>query len=102
MDDPDQTQDFVEPANLRFLRRLVTVLTAVMICGLLVIIGLFVTRLSATPPALPLPDEITLPEGTTARAFTLGPDWYAIVTTDDEILIYNRATGELRQTVTLN
>ncbi len=93
MDDP------IEPANLRFLRRLVTVLTAVMICGLLVIIGLFVTRLSAPVAALPLPEEITLPDGVTARAFTQGTDWYAIVTSQDEILIYDRATGTLRQTV---
>ncbi|MEM6303306.1 MAG: DUF6476 family protein [Pseudomonadota bacterium] len=94
MADPD---NFVEPPNLRFLRRLVTVLTAVMICGLLVIIGLFVTRLSAPTPVAP--ETLELPEGVTARAFTTGPDWYAVVTTDDQILIFNRSTGTLRQTV---
>lgn len=38
-----------EPANLRFLRRLVTVLTAVMILGIAAVVGLLVLRLS-TPP----------------------------------------------------
>lgn len=95
MDDP------IEPANLRFLRRLVTVLTAVMICGLLVIIGLFVTRLGVTQSAMPLPETITLPDGATAQAFTQAADWYAVVTTGNQILIYSRETGKLRQTVTL-
>ena len=91
MDDP------IEPANLRFLRRLVTVLTAVMICGVVLVVGLLVTRLNRSAP--PLPDQIVLPEGVTARAFTQGPDWYAIVTEDDQILIFDRLTGALRQTV---
>ncbi|MEM7520148.1 MAG: DUF6476 family protein [Pseudomonadota bacterium] len=92
MDDPVD-----EPANLRFLRRLVTVLTAVMICGVLVVIGLLVTRLTGDAPALP--SEIALPEGATARAFTQGTDWYAVVTQADEILIFDRLTGALRQRV---
>lgn len=91
MDDP------VEPANLRFLRRLVTVLTVVMIAGVLVVIGLLVTRLNRDTPVLP--DQIVLPDGAEARAFTQGPDWYAIVTSDDRILIFDRLTGALRQTV---
>ena len=90
-------EDYSEPANLRLLRRLVTVLTAVMICGVLVVVFLLVTRLSGDAPVLP--DTITLPEGATAQAFTQGADWYAVVTTDDRILIFDRLTGELRQTV---
>ena len=92
--------DPIEPANLRFLRRLVTVLTAVMIAGLLVIIALFVTRLNR--PALILPETISLPEGVTARAYTQTSDWYAIVTTNDEILIFDRTSGRLRQTLKIN
>lgn len=86
-----------EPANLRFLRRLVTVLTAVMICGVLVVIGLLVTRLRDRGPVLP--DAITLPAEAEATAFTQGEGWYAIVTAQDEILIYDRLTGKLRQTL---
>ncbi|WP_299874213.1 DUF6476 family protein [uncultured Sulfitobacter sp.] len=94
MDDP------IEPANLRFLRRMVTVLTAVMICGVLVVVGLLVTRLQRDAP--PLPDQITLPEGVSAQAFTQAADWYAVVTDNNEILIYDRLTGALRQTIRID
>ncbi len=79
---------------------MVTVLTAVMICGLLVVTGLLVTRLSAKGPNLP--ETITLPDGTRATAFTQGPDWYAIVTNDNHILIYDRLSGKLRQTMKID
>ena len=74
-----------------------TGLTWVMILGFVVLIAALVIRLNADP--LPLPDRITLPDGTTARAFTQGDDWFAVVTSDDEILIYDRAAGALRQTI---
>ena len=89
-----------EPANLRFLRRLVTTLTVVMILGLLTIIALFVMRFAnpgTSPGPLALPDSITLPEGTIATAFTKGDDWIAIVTEDDRILIYDPEGTLLRQ-----
>ncbi|WP_047995669.1 DUF6476 family protein [Puniceibacterium sp. IMCC21224] len=89
-----------EPANLKFLRRLVTVLTVTMIAGLIIVLGLLVTRLGARGPALP--DTITLPDGTSATAFTQGDNWYAVVTKDNRILIFDRLTGALRQTVTLD
>jgi hypothetical protein len=88
-----------EPANLKFLRRLVTVLTGTMIVGVVVIIGLLVMRINAKPAAPALPESITLPDGSTASAFTMGNGWYAVVTTGNEILIYDRDSGELRQTV---
>jgi len=91
-----------EPANLRFLRRLVTTLMVVMIGGLLVIVALFVIRFSSTPSGLTgLPDEITLPSGVKALNFTVGPGWYGVVTDGDTILIFDRATGNLRQSVTI-
>jgi uncharacterized protein DUF6476 len=93
-----------EPANLRLLRLLVTILMLVMIGGFLVIVALFVIRFSSdrssSPPALP--DAITLPDGTKAQAFTVGRDWYAVVTEDDTILIFDRASGELRQTIAID
>ncbi|MCO4825524.1 MAG: hypothetical protein KC451_11790 [Amylibacter sp.] len=87
-----------EPANLRFLRLLVTVLTATMILGLLAIFTVLVMRFS-TDASTPLPDTITMPDGTTASTFTQGSDWYAVITTDNQILIFGRTTGDLRQTV---
>ena len=86
-----------EPANLRFLRRLVTVLTAVMIGGVILITALIVIRTNQA--ATPLPDTITLPDGTTATAFTQARNWYAVVTEDDQILIFGRDTGRLLQTI---
>lgn len=72
-----------EPANLRFLRRLVTVLTATMILGLLTIVVLFVIKFMGPMTAtLSLPAEIILPEGETAQAVTQGRNWLAVVSTD--------------------
>jgi Family of unknown function (DUF6476) len=93
----DPSEPVPEPANLRFLRRLVTVLTAVMIGGLLVIVALFVIRFSSSPPTLP--DVITLPDGVKAESFTVGRGWYGVVTRDNRILIFGREKGELRQTI---
>lgn len=68
-----------------------------MICGFLVLIGALVIRLNSAP--LPLPERIALPEGAEPFAFTQGTDWFAVVTSDQRILIYDRATSQLRQTV---
>ncbi len=93
----DPSQPAPEPGNLRFLRVLVTSLMVVMIGGFLVIVGLFVIRFSSDRAVLP--DSITLPDGTKARNFTVGPTWYGVVSENDTILIFDRATGNLRQTV---
>ena len=85
------------PPSLKLLKRLVTTLTVVMILGFLVLIAALVIRLNAAP--LPLPDRISLPDGVNALAFTQGTDWFAVVTDADTILIYDRATSTLRQTV---
>lgn len=92
----------MEPANLRFLRQLITVLTVVMIGGLVVVVGLLVTRFYSAGPEMP--DSITLPDGSEATAFTRGDGWYAVVTADNQILIFDAITGQLKQTidVTLN
>jgi len=76
---------------------MVMVLTTVMIVGVVVVIGLLVTRLTRDAPVLP--EAIVLPEGAKAVAFTQAADWYAVVTDADEILVFDRMTGALRQTV---
>jgi len=88
-----------EPANLKFLRQLVTLLTAVMIAGVVVVVALLVIRLRS--PAAELPAQIALPDGTRVSSFTVGPDWYAVVTRDDRILIFDQADGALRQTIAI-
>ena len=76
---------------------MVTVLTTVMILGVVVVIGLLVTRLTRDTPILPA--QITLPDGASAVAFTQAADWYAVVTDKNEILLFDRMSGALRQTV---
>lgn len=70
-----------------------------MIGGLLILITLIVIRVQQPAPSLAIPDEISLPDGTRAAAFTTTPDWYAVVTTDNQILIFDRVTSELTQTI---
>ncbi|WP_090221024.1 DUF6476 family protein [Epibacterium ulvae] len=86
-----------EPAQLKFLRRLITTLTAVMICGLVVVVALLVIRLSDDGPDLP--ENIALPDGIEAKAVTFGEGWIAIVTADDRILVLNNLTGQIQQEI---
>ena len=93
MADPEDLPE--EPSNLRFLRWLVTGLTAVMVAGLILIIALIVIRFRNSGPVLP--ENVALPDGARAIAVTAAEGWYAVVTDDDRILIYDRVTGQIRQ-----
>jgi hypothetical protein len=93
-------QDTPEPANHRFLRRLVTTLTAVMILGLVVLIALFVMRFSGSPQ-ITFPDAIDLPNGVVAVGYTQTERWVAIMTEDNRVLVYDRATLTLAQEILL-
>ncbi|CUH63767.1 hypothetical protein TG4357_00878 [Thalassovita gelatinovora] len=93
----DETPEPELPANLKFLRLLVTVLTGTMIVGLLVIITLIVIRFR--DKSTDFPDAITLPDGTQAQAFTQTKRWYAVVTGEDHILVFSRETGKLVQDI---
>ena len=95
--DIEDPSEQAEPANLKFLRVLVTVLTGTMILGVLVLITLIVIRFNKTSTSFP--EEITLPAGTDAQAFTQTKDWYAIVTMDNRILIFDREDGDLLQEI---
>lgn len=79
-----------------------TVLTAVMIAGLLTLIVLFVMRFPAPQAAapLPLPEALRLPEGAAARAVTYTGDRLLVVTEDGRLLIYD-ADGTLLRTLVL-
>ncbi|WP_420859127.1 DUF6476 family protein [Marivivens marinus] len=99
MDTPSEDGEPLPP-QLMFLKRLVTGLAVVMIAGFLVLIVALVIRLNR--PLITLPEQIALPAGAEAQAFTQGADWFAVVTTDDRILIFDRASGALRQTVTVD
>lgn len=74
-----------------------------MIIGVITIVALIVTRMpTAMRASLPLPDHIVLPDGSSAQAFTQGAAWYAVVTTDDRILIYSRKTSALQQEIIID
>ncbi len=88
------------PPGLRFLKWLVIVLAISMIAGVITIVALLVTRLQGGA-VLPLPESIALPDGARAQAVTAGADWFAVVTTDNRILIFDRLTGSLRQEVVI-
>ena len=89
-------EDFELPPGLRFLRQLVTVLTVVMIVGVVLIAALLVIRLNQ--PTLAIPDQVNLPAGTVAVSYTQTQDWFAVVTDENKILIFN-LNGQLTQEV---
>ncbi len=79
---------------------MVMLLTAVMIGGVLVTFALIVIRLSDRTPTLP--DQIGLPDGAKAQAVTIGNNWFAVVTDDNRILIFDKTTGKQRQQISLD
>ena len=98
MDDPSEFS--AEPTNLKLLRRLVTTLLAVMIIGFITLIFMFVMRFQSNNQTFKL-NDITLPIGTSATAYTQGDDWYAIVDDANKILIFNKVDNTLRQTINI-
>ena len=85
-DDQPPNANIQLPRNLRFLQRLVTLLTVSMIVGILTIAALLVFKLRSEN--INFPQTITLPDGTKPIAFTQTKDWYSIITEANEILIY--------------
>ncbi|WP_299419532.1 DUF6476 family protein [uncultured Shimia sp.] len=96
----DESPEPIEPANLRFLRYLVTGMMVVMVVGLVTLVVLLVMRFRDDGPILP--ENLTLQDGVAAQAVTMGDGWVAIVTTDNRILIHDRITGAVRQEVVLS
>ncbi|MEQ3642392.1 MAG: DUF6476 family protein [Paracoccus sp. (in: a-proteobacteria)] len=84
--------------ELRFLKTLVTGLTLVMGVGMIAVVALLWVRLNQ--PVLPeLPDTITLPQDAQTRAVTFATDRIVVLTTDDQVLVYDRAGTLVGQTV---
>ena len=84
--------------QLTFLRRLVTILTLTMIGGIITLVTLIFMRFQDAPIPLELPESIMLPKGSAPLAFTKSEDWYAVVTSNDQILVYD-LNGVLFQTI---
>ena len=85
-DDQPPNANIQLPRNLRFLQRLVTLLTVSMIVGILTIAALLAFKLRSEN--INFPQTLTLPNGTKPIAFTQTKDWYSITTEENEILIY--------------
>ena len=97
-DDQPPNGDFQLPRNLRFLQRLVTLLTVSMIVGILTIAALLAFKLHYKN--INFPQTLTLPDGTKPIAFTQTKDWYSVITDKNEILIYKN-DGTLIRTITV-
>ena len=86
--------------TLRYLKWLVTALTLTMIFGLITIVALFVMRFNEMN-RVELPEQVVLPDGVRATAYTQGAGWFAIVTDSDQILIFESLTGSLQQSISV-
>lgn len=86
-DDEDDPGEIPEPPSLRWLRRLVTVLTLVLIFGMLAMVAVFVIQLGRIDQTLsPMPpisaDRFALPAGETISTLGQSGGRVLIVTTD--------------------
>jgi hypothetical protein len=95
-DDQPPNADFQLPRNLRFLQRLVTLLTVSMIVGILTIAALLAFKLHSEN--INFPQMLILPDGTKPIAFTQTKDWYSVITDTNEILIFKN-NGTLIQSI---
>lgn len=94
----DDTPEQIElPPGLRWLKTLVTILTATLIIGVITIVGLLVTRLPGAS-GVAFPEALALPAGVTAEAITHGKDWIGVVSTDGRLFIF-APDGSLRQEI---
>ena len=69
-----------------------------MIGGIITLVTLIFIRFQAAPVPLGLPESITLHDGSTPLAFTKSKNWYAVVTSEEQILLYD-LNGVLFQTI---
>ena len=97
-DDQPPNADFQLPRNLRFLHRLVTLLTISMIVGILSVAALLAFKLRSEN--INFPQTLILPDGTKPIAFTQTKDCYSIITEANEILIYKN-DGTLIRSITV-
>jgi hypothetical protein len=62
---------------------------------------MFVMRFSNNSQTFQV-NDITLPIGVSATAYTQGDNWYAIVDNTKKILIFNKSDNTLRQTIIID
>jgi uncharacterized integral membrane protein len=90
------------PPQLRWLKRLVTVLTVTMIGGVLAITALLVIRLNAGPaPVVIAPGDFALPAGVAITGISVVGGRTVIVGDDGVIRVYDSATRSLLQDIAI-
>jgi hypothetical protein len=100
---PEDGDEAQLPRDLRFLKGLVTVLTAVMIGGVIAIVTLLVIRLNADPPAPVVVDPglFPLPDGVTATGISIVDGRTVIVGGDGVIRVYDSDSRALLDEIDL-
>lgn len=86
------------PPDLRFLKALVTILTGVMIAGLIAVVVVLVTRLPGV--AVTVPERLQVPSGAEVLAVTQAPGFWLVTTTDGRLLMF-APDGTFRREVPL-
>ncbi|MCK0167600.1 DUF6476 family protein [Jannaschia sp. S6380] len=87
------------PPDLRLLKTLVTILTGVMIAGLIAVVALLVTRLPGA--RVTAPDALVLPPDTAVVAVTQTPAYWLVTTRDNRALIF-APDGTFRREIALD
>ena len=65
-----------------------------MILGVLAIVALLVIRLQSPAPGVP---SLALPEGVAVQSVSRGADWFAVVTEDGRVLVFDAEGGLSRE-----
>lgn len=95
------TNENSQPVGLRWLKVLVAVLTVTLIVGFLTIVILIALRFNSmgSPTLNPIPASIQIPSQAGVVGYTETPDWYLVVTEENEIFVFDRSNDKLIQTV---
>tara|TARA_B100001758_G_C18348770_1_gene578552 strand:+ start:286 stop:621 length:336 start_codon:yes stop_codon:yes gene_type:complete len=87
--------EIIIPPSIKLLKLLVTVLACVMIIGFIIIVSLFVLNFQKSHVSIPV--TLELQNGVKPIAYTKTKDWYAIVTDEHEILIYDNSGNRIQK-----
>ena len=104
MEPPETSTEGADlPPQLRWLKRLVTVLTVTMIGGVLAITALLVIRLNAdTAPVVIAPGDFALPEGVALVGISVIDGRTVLVGDDGVIRVHDSDSRALLQEVTID
>jgi uncharacterized integral membrane protein len=100
---PEENEAAALPRDLRFLKTLVTVLTVVMIAGVITITGLLVIRLNGGgAPVTVAPGDFEIPDGVGVLGISVIDGLTVIVGDDGVIRVYDSESRALREEIVLD